>query len=155
MNQLTYKQERFAQHVVAVGNQTKVYREVYDVSPNTSDAVVAVKASELARNGKVAVRIRELQEDSARASLLTRQKVIADLIRNSDRAYELNRIAESNQALDKLAKIANLYEQPNDNDRGYEAVELLREAIREAGHGDSVTVRVEQPESRALPEGRS
>jgi len=117
--------------------------------------VIAVKASELAHNGKVAVRIRELQEETARASLLTRQKVIADLIRNSDRAYELDRIAESNQALDKLAKIGGFYEQPSDDDKGLEALERLRQAIREARHGDGATVRVERPQAHALPEGRS
>ena len=76
---LTPKQERFAQQVVALDNQSEAYRRVYDVSPTTSDAVTVVKASELAHNGKVAVRIRELQDEAAmkRSTLASRSTITA------------------------------------------------------------------------------
>ncbi|WP_285004658.1 hypothetical protein [Lactococcus garvieae] len=55
---LTEKQEGFA---FAVGYESKsysqAYRENYKVKPETSDKTIWVKASELANNGKVTVRI--------------------------------------------------------------------------------------------------
>ena len=56
---LTTKQEKFAQEWYATGNKTEAYRTAYDAE-NMSDAVINVKASELSRNGKIAVRYKEL-----------------------------------------------------------------------------------------------
>lgn len=59
MAKLTTKQEKFAQHWYLTGNKSEAYRVAYDAE-NMSESVVNVKASELSKNGKVAVRYKEL-----------------------------------------------------------------------------------------------
>jgi len=59
---LTDKQERFSQLVVKYGNQSKAYREAYDVSGTTSDKVIHNEASKLMTNHDVTIRVEELRE---------------------------------------------------------------------------------------------
>ncbi|MFP7243099.1 terminase small subunit [Pediococcus pentosaceus] len=61
MAKLTQQQEKFAQLVAHGMSQTKAYKEAYNtgkMKPNT----IWVKASQLANDGKVTVRISEIQE---------------------------------------------------------------------------------------------
>ncbi len=58
---LTPKQERFAQVYVETSNASEAYRQAYDVGKDTKPECVWVKASELMSNGKVAVRVMEIQ----------------------------------------------------------------------------------------------
>jgi phage terminase small subunit len=57
---LTPKQERFCVEYVKTGNASEAYRRAYDAE-GMKPEVVAVKASELLKNGKVAVRLAELR----------------------------------------------------------------------------------------------
>jgi hypothetical protein len=60
---LTPKQEAFAYAVGYEGKKySRAYREIYDVKPETLDRSVWVRASELANNSKVSVRIDELKK---------------------------------------------------------------------------------------------
>lgn len=59
---LTEKQERFCQAIIEFkGNQSEAYRAAYDTE-SMSDNTIWVKASELAGNGKVTVRIQEIRK---------------------------------------------------------------------------------------------
>lgn len=49
MKKLTVKQEKFAELVVKLGNQSEAYRRAYDVSETTSSDTVKVKASVCAK----------------------------------------------------------------------------------------------------------
>ncbi|HMM30357.1 MAG TPA: terminase small subunit, partial [Clostridia bacterium] len=60
MTGLTTKQERFVQELIKGKSQREAYRLSYNAK-NMSDATVDVKASELFKNGKVAVRYDELR----------------------------------------------------------------------------------------------
>ncbi len=56
---LTAKQELFVHELIKGKSQREAYKTAYDTG-NMSDAVIDVKASELMKNGKVAVRYEEL-----------------------------------------------------------------------------------------------
>lgn len=57
---LTPKQETFCLAYIEIGNASEAYRQAYNAM-NMKPETISVKASELIKNGKVAVRINELQ----------------------------------------------------------------------------------------------
>ena len=76
---LTAKQEAFCQAIADGKNQSDAYRTAYDASKTKPD-VVNVKASQLAADGKLAVRISSLREALANKSLWTREQSVQVLI---------------------------------------------------------------------------
>lgn len=81
------KQEAFAQHYALHGKPSEAYRHAYEARRMKADTI-AVKASELLKDGNIAHRVRQLQ------------KVIAEKARetfNVDAAYLLNRLVEIDQ----------------------------------------------------------
>lgn len=58
---LSVKQEKFCKLYIELGNASEAYRRSYDAKRMKPDTV-AVKACELLKSGKVAVRIKELQK---------------------------------------------------------------------------------------------
>jgi hypothetical protein len=81
MAKLTIKQEVFVQSIASGISQIDSYRLAYDAG-GMSDKVMAVKASELAKNGKITVRLDELRSELASVSLWSREKsveVLADI----------------------------------------------------------------------------
>ena len=78
---LTAKMEMFALGVASGLSQTEAYRRAYNAE-NMKPAVIAVKASELLRNGNVAVRLTEL-----RAPALQKAQVTAEGV--ARRAWEI------------------------------------------------------------------
>ena len=60
---LTIKQEKFINKFLECGNASEAYRFAYSTS-RMKDTTVNVKAIELLRNGKIAVRLKELQEET-------------------------------------------------------------------------------------------
>lgn len=71
---LTPKQEKFCQVYIETGNASEAYRQAYNAS-RTKPEVVAVKASQMLANGKVAVGI-----DALRAELKQRHVVTIDRV---------------------------------------------------------------------------
>lgn len=61
---LTLKQEGFARDYVLTGNASQAYRSNYNAGKMKPETI-NVKAIELLKNGKVAVRVNELQKDIA------------------------------------------------------------------------------------------
>lgn len=74
MSGLTAKQDAFVQAYLRTGNQRAAYREAYNAE-NMSDAVVDVKACELMKNGKVSVRLQQMQERTAKRTEVTVETV--------------------------------------------------------------------------------
>lgn len=62
---LTKKQETFSIEYVKSGNASAAYRLAYDAE-NMSNESINVKSSELLKNGKVGLRVKELQEQAAK-----------------------------------------------------------------------------------------
>lgn len=75
---LTAKQENFAQAVAGGMNQSDAYRSAYDAG-NMKPDVVNVKASQLAADGKVSVRVAELKAALASKALWTREDSVQTL----------------------------------------------------------------------------
>tara|TARA_R110002167_G_scaffold106599_7_gene273255 strand:+ start:408 stop:863 length:456 start_codon:yes stop_codon:yes gene_type:complete len=78
---LTDKQERFSQLVVKYGNQSKAYREAYDVKESTKDTTVTVKASELMTDGNVSVRVEQLRNESKQEHKIDRDSIALGLLK--------------------------------------------------------------------------
>lgn len=76
MKKLTVKQERFAQLVVKLGNQSEAYRQAYDVKETTSEQVVHNEASKLATDRYISVRIEELREETKKAHAIDRDRMV-------------------------------------------------------------------------------
>jgi len=57
----TPKQEKFCQVFIETGNASEAYRQAYNAE-NMKDSTISVKASELLGNGKITVRLDELNE---------------------------------------------------------------------------------------------
>ena len=90
---LTPKQEAFAQAYIETGNASEAYRRAYDAA-RMKPEVIAVKASELMANGKVAVRVQALRDQA-----LKRHEVTVDsLIRELEEARVLASTGERPQA---------------------------------------------------------
>lgn len=105
---LTQKQEAFCLAFIEANNATEAYRAVYNVKPGASPDAVNVWASELRSDRRVAVRIAELQQRAANKAELTRAWVLERLMRNADKAIELEDVPGSNKALELLGKTDEL-----------------------------------------------
>lgn len=77
-DKLTAKQEAFAQAYVETGNASEAYRRAYNAS-RMAENVVHVKASELLKNGKVAVRIAAIQAKTAQKHEITKDRIVSEL----------------------------------------------------------------------------
>jgi phage terminase small subunit len=95
---LTPKQEAFALAYVETGNASEAYRRSYSAG-NMKPAVIAVKASELLANGKVAVRVAEIQAEAAERNAMT----VDDLLRELEEARVAASSSEKPQAAAMVA----------------------------------------------------
>ena len=76
MKKLTIKQEKFAELVVKLGNQSEAYRQAYDVKPTTTKESINQKAYELANKVGIRLRIEELREEARKANKIDRDWII-------------------------------------------------------------------------------
>ncbi|EWC39557.1 terminase small subunit [Stutzerimonas stutzeri] len=78
---LTLKQEAFCSAYLETGNASEAYRRAYNAE-NMKAGTIAVKASELLANGKVAVRLAEMRQAVAERNQIT----VDDLLRELEEA---------------------------------------------------------------------
>lgn len=130
------KQEAFAQHFALHGKPSEAYRHAYEagrMKPNT----VAVKASELLRDGNVSVRIKELQS------------VIADKAKqtfNMNAETMLARLVEIDgldvaDVIDERGKVRPVQDWPREWRVSINAIEVVQ-----VPQGDGVVVKVKLPD---------
>lgn len=72
---LSVKQENFCNYYIECGNASEAYRRAYSCS-NMKDESINVKAVELLNNGKITVRVKELQEELKKKSDITKEEVL-------------------------------------------------------------------------------
>ena len=77
-NKLTAQQEKFAQAIASGMNQSDAYRAAYNAS-KTKPNVIHVKASQLAADGKVLIRLKQLQSALEKKALWTREDSVTAL----------------------------------------------------------------------------
>ena len=76
MKKLTDKQERFAQLVVKLGNQSEAYRQAYDVKETTTMESINQKDYELDNRVDIGLRIEELREETKKAHAIDRDRMV-------------------------------------------------------------------------------
>jgi uncharacterized protein YmfQ (DUF2313 family) len=76
MKKLTDKQEKFAQLVVKLGNQSEAYRQAYDVKETTTTESVNVQASALMSDLNISLRVEELREQTKKAHAIDRDRMV-------------------------------------------------------------------------------
>lgn len=87
MSKLTTKQESFVQGLVAGLSQRDAYKQAYKTD-RMKDSTINVKASELAKDGKVTVRYRELLKEYSNMNLWTREAAFNEYEWLKNRAKE-------------------------------------------------------------------
>lgn len=103
MKKLTDKQEHFSQLVVKYGNQSKAYREAYDVKEGTKDETCQNNAYKLMCDNDISTRVEQLREEAKLSNkidrdwILNKHKVIIDW-------YEELRELATKKDLDKEEK---------------------------------------------------
>lgn len=75
---LTPKQEKFCHAYLETGNASEAYRSCYNASRMKAETI-NVKAVELLKNGKVAVRVRELQDQFKKAHDVEKDRIMYEL----------------------------------------------------------------------------
>lgn len=78
MSSLTVKQTRFCELYMQLGTATGAYRQAYDAE-GMQPQTVHVKACELLKNGKIMVRIAELQREAKALHQLTVEDLLLEL----------------------------------------------------------------------------
>lgn len=78
MSNLTPKQEAFCLAYIETGNASEAYRRAYNAEKMKTE-VIAVKACELLKSGKVAVRVSELQASAVKRNEITVDDLLAEL----------------------------------------------------------------------------
>ena len=118
MKKLTDKQEKFSQLVVSLGNQSEAYRQAYNVSPNTSNEVISVKASELMKNGIVSVRVEEIREETKDTHGISRAFIINGLLEIVDDAdYTFNLGKDNELSKEDRAVFFRIMQQTKNTDK--------------------------------------
>ena len=117
MGKLTPKQSKFAEEYVNTGNASEAYRRAYDVAETTSNDVIKVKASELLKNGNIAVTVKELQKKEAEAFQITRKEVAEGYFKMiKSWEYLMDLAAKENLTKDQKAKFYLLKEMVKGSD---------------------------------------
>ena len=97
---LTIKQEKFAQLVVELGDNSKAYRGAYDAE-RMKPETVHKRSGELIANGAVAGRIDELRAEAAKAHRCTVESLLIKL----DTAYDRALASETPQCSAAVAAV--------------------------------------------------
>ena len=79
MSNLTPKQEKFVQALIAGKSQREAYKEAYNAA-NMKDETIDKRASELFSKGEIKGRYEELLEEHKKKSLYTREEAVNDLL---------------------------------------------------------------------------
>ena len=115
-NKLTPKQELFAQTYIKTGNASEAYRTAYDVK-TTNINTINVKASELLKESKISVRIKELQQKQEEKHDLTKDKILNRLkqiiFEQEVIGAEKTDLTAMNKAVDTVNKMLGYYEEDN------------------------------------------
>lgn len=106
-DKLTPKQEAFALKYVECGNASEAYRHAYNAE-NTKQDVIWVKASQTLANGKVSVRIMELQAEARERTQVTIESITRELDEDRKLARENDQAAAAVSAVMSKAKLHGL-----------------------------------------------
>ena len=115
MNDLTPKQEKFAQSVASGKSQAEAYRMAYNAG-NMKNETVWARASELMAEGKVSVRVDEIRKPIVVEAQLTLEQHLKDLLRLREEAVKDSKWSAAVAAEMGRGKAAGLYVNKGDSD---------------------------------------
>jgi phage terminase small subunit len=104
VTKLTIKQEKFCLAYMETGNASEAYRRAYNAS-GMKEATINVKASELLKNGKVAVRVRDLASAHAQRHEITIDSLTEMLKADRELARTEKKSADAIAAVMAIAKL--------------------------------------------------
>lgn len=104
---LTPKQEKFCYSYIETGNASEAYRRSYNAE-RMKPEVVAVKASELLANGKIAVKIEALRALHQKRHEITVDDLVKELEEARKLAFETDKAAAAVSATMGKAKLLGL-----------------------------------------------
>ena len=87
MDKLTVKQEKFVQCLFSGMSQREAYKTAYDAK-NMKDEAIDVNASKLASSTKVALRLKELQDEFKERNMITVEWVLNNLKKVAERCMQ-------------------------------------------------------------------
>jgi len=114
-NKLTIKQEGFCKTYIETGNASEAYRINYNANNMKQESIV-VKASELMKNGKVAVRVSELQTIINQKFDVTLESLTREIEEDRQMARDLKQPNAAISALNLKARIHGMDKQVVSND---------------------------------------
>ena len=123
---LTPKQEKFCYGYMETGNASGAYRAAYNAE-RMKPEVVAVKASELLANGKIAVKIEALRAELRQRHEITVDDLVAELEEARKLAFETDKAAAAVQATMGKAKLLGLVVDKVHNENPPEAPKIIVE----------------------------
>lgn len=130
---LTVKQENFCLAYIEIGNATEAYRRAYDAE-NMQTETIHVKACELLKNGKVAVRVEELRAAQLERHLVTVDSLCLELEETRSKALESNQLSAAVSSTMGKAKLHGLgLEKRETKDTTVMTPERADEILKQAG----------------------
>ncbi|NOQ36965.1 MAG: terminase small subunit [Methylococcaceae bacterium] len=121
---LTFKQERFAQLYVSLGNAVVAYKFAYNCE-NMKPATVSRKATELITNDAVTERINQLKAETTAHHKITRDDIAAMFLQDRAFAIECEAPTAAILATTGLARLYGLDKQINESHN--EKVKIITE----------------------------
>jgi len=128
-NDLTPKQEAFAQHFVLNGNASAAYRGSYDIRPNTKETSIGQSAKQLLDHPKISLRIAALRAAAAEKAMITLDQHLSTLADLRDKAAQAGQMGAAITAEIARGKAAGLYVEKRE-------VNARMTAVVEVGDGD-------------------
>ena len=96
MKKLTVKQEKFAELVVKLGNQSEAYRQAYNVSEKTKTETINKRSSELMADGAISGRVAELRKQLKEEHKVDRDRIISHHFKMIEAWEELWELGKKN-----------------------------------------------------------
>jgi len=122
--QLTAKQERFAQLVASGINSSDAYRQAYDPK-KSSDVTINKEASALRCSPNIARRIEQLMEPVKQKIVVDRAFIYEKLLEALDLALDTDQPGAAVSAAEKLAKLEDLFPAEKRENRNYDMSEIV------------------------------
>ena len=107
---LTPRQEKFAQEYVLTGNAAEAYRVAYPKSLKWKDSAVYSQSSILAAHSEVAIRVKDLRDQSAKRNEITIDSIMAEYDEVIKQAHESKQFSPVVTAITKKAELCGLFE---------------------------------------------
>lgn len=134
-NNLTPKQEKFAQKYIELSNASQAYRKVYDAK-NMKTETINRNAKALLDNNKVAARINQLRERHLKKHEITMQTIAAELEEARQLAMRIEQPSPMVSASMGKAKLYGLITDKSEQNNTGEITINLNKIVHSARNND-------------------